>query len=88
MGSDSISVLTQQFRTHLKILVKSFNRKLARIVSVLVAHKVLCSPMLFLTIYNYIYSVLMFGACRQVEEFNLIESLIGQVYISHTMTKF
>lgn len=39
MGNDSVSVLTQQFRTHLKILVRSFNRKFARIVSILLAHK-------------------------------------------------
>lgn len=39
MGNDSVSLLTQQFSTHLKILVKSFNRKFARILSILVAHK-------------------------------------------------
>ncbi|KAL8100635.1 peroxisome biogenesis protein 22-like [Apium graveolens] len=39
MGSDSVSLLTPQFNTHLKILVKSFNRKFSRFISILAAHK-------------------------------------------------
>lgn len=39
MGNDSVSLLTQQFKTQFKILVKNFNRKFSRLISILVAHK-------------------------------------------------
>ncbi|KAL1832711.1 hypothetical protein ACET3Z_002362 [Daucus carota] len=39
MGNDSVSLLTQQFSTHFKILVHRFNRRCSRIISILLAHK-------------------------------------------------